>query len=205
MGWLFYKPTYFKANGKVDRKAQMDVLYEREWPRLQLVKSVMKGNMYYAAIMVLKEEKVVNGKKVLVDVPEEERKIYGESYQTDVDPCSGDFGEKPIGDAYGFPDSILKLLNTLSDEDRKRVAEYKDDEKRKRQLSKMPVGSKIQIVCDSFYRGKEGEDKPGDILTLVKKYVRTKYARGTVLRWVNLKQNYYIKQNEIPVDYVVIS
>lgn len=202
MGWLTYKATCFKANGSVDRKAQMDRSYRPDEGRLKILKSVMKGSIYYAAVLELKKKKVVDGKTVYVDVPEEKRKIYGESYLTSVE--HGMFSEKCMGDLSAAPDSILNLINTLSEEDKHRIETYREGEKRQKALSKFPVGTKISMICESFYSGRAGEDKPGDTITLVKDWCYTSRSKKQVCRWINRKQNYFVPQWEIPADYVVL-
>ena len=52
MGWTGYHVDTYK--GKIDRKSECDKLWTQEehdgYPKLEVLKSVMKGSTYYAAV-----------------------------------------------------------------------------------------------------------------------------------------------------------
>ena len=47
MGWLFYNSIYFKSNGSVDRKKEIDSGFDEGY---SVLKSTMIGATYYGAI-----------------------------------------------------------------------------------------------------------------------------------------------------------
>ena len=54
MGWTSYEATYFKKNGDIDRKAECDAYFMRDNAgHYKVVKSSMKGTVYYAAVTTL--------------------------------------------------------------------------------------------------------------------------------------------------------
>lgn len=48
MGWDFCHATHYKADGKVDRKAELDARFT--WGNHKVLKSSLKGTTYYAAV-----------------------------------------------------------------------------------------------------------------------------------------------------------
>lgn len=52
MGWTSTTATHYTESGKIDRKAECDNLYtwETEKRKNDVIKSLMKGNIYYAAV-----------------------------------------------------------------------------------------------------------------------------------------------------------
>lgn len=85
MGWTGYQATYFK-NGKVDRKAECDSYFIESLNRgnFQVIKSAMKGSVYYAAVkdMVRCEGKDEKGHHIFV--PIEDGKVRGYVFLTSV-------------------------------------------------------------------------------------------------------------------------
>ena len=47
MGWLFYDSVYFKPNGQVDRKKEIENTFSEGYT---VVKSTMVGSVYYGAV-----------------------------------------------------------------------------------------------------------------------------------------------------------
>lgn len=56
MGWTAYRATYYKKDGSVNRKKEMDERWSQKehdgYPELNVLKSRMVGSVYYAAIEV---------------------------------------------------------------------------------------------------------------------------------------------------------
>jgi hypothetical protein len=67
MGWTSYNATFYK-NGKVDRKAEIDYLFNRDG--YSVLKSTMVGTTYYGAVKYTnrKGEEVVFGLVCLTKV-----------------------------------------------------------------------------------------------------------------------------------------
>ena len=57
MGWDYCRATHYK-DGKVDRKAECDELYNwsNEKKTVRVLRSSMKGNVYYAAVEITTSE-----------------------------------------------------------------------------------------------------------------------------------------------------
>lgn len=56
MGWTSYRATHYK-NGKIDRKAECDsaLTYTSEFTQQTVIKSSMKGTVYYGAVETIKD------------------------------------------------------------------------------------------------------------------------------------------------------
>ena len=88
MGWTGYHATHYK-NGKVDRKAECDAYFMEGLNRghFNVLKSSMVGSTYYAAVSPLKKSngKDDNGNYIYVDIPENERIVFGVVFLTSTD------------------------------------------------------------------------------------------------------------------------
>lgn len=149
MGWTRYDAHCYNPNGKVDRKAECDRLFNWSEPynntslnvsgqrTVEVVKSVMVGSTYYAALRVTHEREEENGKKTI------HKSVFGMVCLTaGRSRWDGyDFGVKEIEETCGpnasrCPESILKLLdaphNDFAQNWRTRCHEYNERQKQKR-------------------------------------------------------------------------
>ena len=110
MGWFCYDATHYDRHGKVDRKAEMDRLYnwEDETKTVKVLKSALYGATYYAAVEVTEKETGKRYVTAAVDLT-----------------SSGDgwynFGYKAMGETmgpyqYDCPKGILDLLTPTENE-----------------------------------------------------------------------------------------
>jgi len=138
MGWDFWHVDSW--NGKIDRKKEMDKQYtwENDAAKVCVVKSVMKGSTYYAAIEHLEKS---SG----------ERTVHGVVGLTRIDAkdyCN--FGCKTMGESmepfyYDCPKSILDLLTETDNENalnwRAKCRENAD----KPTIGKLAIGTIIEF------------------------------------------------------------
>ena len=117
MGWTSYRPTYFKPNGQVDRKAECDAYFMGDCNKgyYNVKKSAMVGSTYYAAVEKVYEK--VDGKDVYI--PENERTTWAAIFLTSVE--NGEFFYKDMDETSGpyncdCPKGILKLLSPTDNE-----------------------------------------------------------------------------------------
>jgi hypothetical protein len=203
MGWTEHAASYFYPNGSVNRKAECDYYFEGSLNRghYKILKSVMKGSVYYGAIMPLKRPmKNAFGDNVLgadgwyiyEDVPESEREVVGVVIRTYVND-KNNFGYKLISETsgpcyYDCPKSILDILtptdNAFAQEWRKKCY----DNLSKPSLSKLPIGAEIQFS----YCGK--------IVTLRKSPPRYRFKKSF---WINDADFTYFSKKRIPRDFTI--
>lgn len=129
MGFTYLKPSFFKSNGEIDRKAECDAVFLQDGLKkhYRVLKSAMRGSEYYAAIQTLEECVGVeqDGKekwKPIANGP-----IWAAVFITMIDK-HGHFGYKSISETEGpchwkCPKSILKLL---SDTDNRNAIEWRN-------------------------------------------------------------------------------
>lgn len=203
MGWTSYHATYYK-NGTVDRKAECDAYFMEGLNRghFLVIKSVMVGTVYYAAVQTLKKcaGKDDTGHYIYKDIPDEERKTWAAVFLTSVDKndyCN--FAYKDMDETvgpcyYDCPESILKLLSETDSEYalhwREECRKCAADKARKRKLTKLAENARIRFK--SMYDTKachKGEE------VILEKDWRGKW-RGYGYTWP-LKM--------IPADYEIIA
>lgn len=105
MGWTYQSAKFYKENGSIDRKAECDNMcnWEGKTKKYKVLKSVMKGRVYYAAG---EETDKVTG----------ETKVFAWVILTGTDSRSWyNFGHKMMDESVGpfecdCPKSILELL-----------------------------------------------------------------------------------------------
>ena len=116
MGWTSYLPMHFTKSGNINRKAECDktFTYGSDSKRYKVLKSTMKGSVYYAAIQNIAcfDGFDDDGKEIYT--PIENGKVWcaicltkvkdGEFYCKDMDETMG-----PL--YYDCPKSILNLLS----------------------------------------------------------------------------------------------
>ena len=177
MGWTSYHATHYKK-GAVDRKAECDAYFmeglNRGW--YDILKSSMVGSVYYAAVKPLKKYSYndENSEKVIVDIPINEQQVFGAVFLTSTDSKSYfNFSYKDMDETvgpcyYDCPKGILDLLTPTDSEWannwRTKCREKLEKKKNPNALSKLPVGSIIQITMpfDTIYF------REGDIVKLRK-------------------------------------
>ena len=149
MGWLFYDSIYFKPNGQVDRKQELDKMFNGNW---ELVRSAMVGTTYYAAVRC-KRTGVVEASVILTS-----------SYKKG----GHNFGYKDMTENMGpneaqCPKCILNLLtpteHEYAKEWRERCWQYHKDAKSPLAFKNLPLGAKVvwTIPHERFTGGKKGE------------------------------------------------
>lgn len=159
MGWTGYHATHYK-NGKIDRKAECDAYFMEGLNRghFNVLKSSMVGNTYYAAVSPLKKSngKDDNGNYIYVDIPENERIVFGAVFLTSTDAKDYyNFSYKDMDETcgpykYDCPKGILDLLtpteNEYALEWRKACYENLAKKKNPNALNKLPVGTVIKVI-----------------------------------------------------------
>lgn len=185
MGWISYHVDTYK--GKIDRKSECDKLWMQEeydgYPKLEVLKSVMKGSTYYAAVQNVTEG-ITFGIVVLTRV-------------NNKDYCN--FAYKEMDETMGpgyceCPDSILKLLspteNEFAIEWRKNCAEYNAKRKAKQIPSKLAIGTKIRFKLGN------GEER------VIKKMSPSRQFKRTW--WWIMGSSSYFPATRIPEEFEII-
>lgn len=204
MGWTSYEATYFKKNGDIDRKAECDAYFMRDNAgHYKVVKSSMKGIVYYAAVTTLTKYigKDENGKSMYESIPEDKQEVWAAVFLTrteegryfyykDQDETAG-----PCEDH--CPKCILDLLSNTDHELaldwRKRCRKNIQKSNKLSKLDRLKNGSVIRFHSIlSFTNG----INIGDEMTLTKinrKWIYEKY--GT---------RYSFKKTYINPDYEIL-
>lgn len=195
MGWTGYRAKYYK-NGKVDRKAECDAYFMEGLNRgyYDVLKSSMVGSVYYAAVKPLKRygDKDENGERVIVDIPTNEQQVFGVVFLTSTDSKNYfNFSYKDMDETvgpcyYDCPKGILDLLTPTDSEWannwRAKCREQLEKKKNPNSLSKLPVGTIIQVTMPYNTRF----FKEGDIVKLQKRQ-----------NWENNRTAWYVVQMSI--------
>ena len=157
MGWTEYHATYYK-NGKVDRKAELDVMYnwEDENRKVEVLKSSMVGSTYYAAIKSLNKTNGYERICAAICLTSTNMKDYYNFAYKDMDETCGPY-------QYDCPKGILDLLSPTDNEyaNAWRKACYDNIEKKKNPnaLGKLPVDTVIKVIMPfDTRRCKEGQE-----------------------------------------------
>ena len=151
MGWLEYRATHYK-NGKVDRKAEMDAIYnwEDDFRGAEVLKSTIVGSTYYAAIRSFNKTNGFECVTAAVCLTSTNNKNYYNFAYKDMDETMGPY-------KFDCPKGILDLLtpteNEYALEWRKACYENLAKKKNPNALSKLPVGTVIKVImpCDTTY------------------------------------------------------
>lgn len=201
MGWTSYHATHYKQSGDIDRKAECDgyFLEGLNSGYYRVLKSVMVGSVYYAAVQSLKKYvgKDENGNSIYED--EQCADVWAAVILTQVDRNDYfNFAYKVMDESmgpcyYDCPASILKLLSPTDSGYalawRENCRQKMEQKKSPTALSNLPIGAKIQI--------KRGDE----IKTYVKHAPAYQFKRPF---WYNPVENNYIPANRIPSDYQVV-
>lgn len=212
MGWTGeYWPSW-KNHGTADRKAHIDSMIE-EYGQRKVLKSVMVGTTYYAAVQWLKSyEKVESGGDrygyAFFDLPAEKQVVYGQVVLTQY--FKDEFRWKDMSEDMGpgycdCPMSILSLLSPTesyyANEWRQRCIENNEKKKAARKnpesLSNLPVGATIQFPA----KYNTNACKAGETVTLTKR-IRHNAKRDTSI-WYGM--GYRWPTRMIPEKYTVLS
>lgn len=194
MGWTWYHATNYKR-GNVDRKAEIDALWNDNGGRTEVVKSTVKGSVYYGAIK-----------------SKEDGKVFAVVYKTGTDSKDYfNFGYKDMDETMGpceaeCPVSILDLLSPTDHEWalewRERCRKNAVKSKKKRSLSTLKEGSVIQFVYPYEY---STYFKKGEVITMEKRcvcrYIRNGKDKSTY-RWCS--GMVYMPQTRIPEDFEIV-
>ena len=205
MGWTEYSAVHFYKNGTINRKAECDGYFVDSLNRghYKIVKSTMRGSVYYGAVTPLRRAVIgTNGKPledengwyIYEDIPEEEQEIVGVVVLTYVNNKNG-FGYKVISETCGpcYYDCPKSILDVLTPTDSAYAQEWRRkcyDNLAKPSISKLPVGTEIQFE----YSGKT--------LTLRKSAPRYQFKTPF---WMNDANCTYFSKKRIPRDFKIVS
>ena len=147
MGWTGYMPTHFTKSGNINRKAECDAYFMEglNKGRFSVLKSVMKGSVYYAAV----KNMVRYDKETDTYEPIDDGTVWGIVFLTSVE--KGMFYYKDMSEDmgpcyYDCPETILKLL---SETDSKWALEWrqkcheKNEQAKIHNLSNLVIGTEI--------------------------------------------------------------
>lgn len=198
MGWTSFNAEFYKRNGQIDRKKEMDKRYEQEehdgsdfkggichYPQFKVLKSAMIGRIYYAAV------EITNSK-------ENTREVFGAVAIT----CTNmkdyyNFSYKDMEETmepyyYDCPKGILDLLTPTDNENantwRKKCRNKLKLKKERKTISTLPVGS---IIKFKRYNG--------EIVELIKHEPAYQYSRSF---WFD--GTYHWKTKNIPDNFEII-
>lgn len=192
MGWTSYNAKFYKQNGEIDRKAEIDDMFARPNSNkvsYKVLKSAMVGSVYYGAIercelqtnQQIKRE--VFGLVVLTKV---NMKDYYNFYYKEISEDCGPAEAK-------CPINILKLLTESDNENavawRNRCYAYHEERKSDDSLSNLPIGSCIRTNIN------------GKTYDLVKRGPNQQFKRCW---WFCPSEVRYVKVKNI-TEYTVIS
>ena len=131
MGWTEYHATYYK-NGKVDRKAECDNLWNKD---CKVLKSAMKGKIYYCALQT--PEGDVIGQVVITSGTNRRDPYFNFGYKA-MDETDGPY-------YYDCPKSILNLLTPTDNEYANQWRnECREKAKHKSWIKDLPIGAKVE-------------------------------------------------------------
>lgn len=185
MGWISYHATHYK-NDRIDRKAELDSLWETD-ATFKILKSSVIGSTYYAAV---KGDDRIFGMVILT--------------HTDMKDCFN-FSYKEISEDagpyyYDCPKGILDLLtptdNKYANVWREKCYENIKAKRDPNALMNLPEGSKIKVImpCDTMLYSKGDEV----ILTKHKNYMTKRSA------WYTDQARFSQKLMKVITDYEVI-
>ena len=157
MGWTSYHATHYK-NGKVDRKAECDAYFLEGLNRghYEVVKSAMRGAIYYAAVkhLVKYVGRDEDGKSIYESLPKEDQSTFAAVFVTSVDNNDYyNFSYKDMEESMGpcYYDCPVNILNVLSPTDSEFANNWREQCRQKAKgtsklLRNLPVGTKIQVT-----------------------------------------------------------
>lgn len=203
MGWTGTHATYYKLyNGRklVDVKAECDSYWTHDYGRFKVLKSAVVGSVYYAAIAVCRKwpEGAEHTPGTLIDVPEDEREVFGVVFRTRVDHKNYfNFTYKEIYESSGpcedhCPVGIINLLTPTDSEFandwRNRCKAYAAKKKSPNNPSKLPIGTKIKYT-----------DSRGEVI-LEKRAPAYQFKTSW---WYNAEKHQYVSKKNIPENFEI--
>ena len=185
MGWTYYQATYYKKGGKIDRLEQCRAEFSKYPSWATIVKDIIVGNVYYAAMKSSKSGE-----------------IWALIVVTETD--GNEFGYKNMDETYGpcyydCPIGILKLLspteNEYAKEWRKNCYAAIEQKRKKQKLARLLDTAKtIRVTLPDTFHGKFYQ--PKETVELCK------YTHG---RWVDwTKRAAFHKKSVIEYGFTVI-
>lgn len=189
MGWTSYHATEYKK-GNVDKKAECEKIFTQEengkYAKLKVLKSVMVGNTFYAAVEASRNNVVEDIFAVVVLTSVNNRDYYNFSYKEMSEECG------PC--QYDCPKSILDLLTETKSEWamewRKKCRERIEKKKNGKNASALPIGAIIKFtLCDKEF-------------TLEKKAPNYQFKRSW---WYNASNNTYMPAARIPDNFEIVN
>lgn len=185
MGWTWYNAGYYK-NGKIDRKAEMDEKFN--WTegerKVSVLKSVMRGSVYYAAVRSQNESNGTDKTVAVVCLTSTNMKDYTNFGYKDMDET---MGPGPSN----CPKSILDLLTPTDSE---WANEWRDrcrkNLERNRAKKPLPVGTIIEIEWN------------GEKRRLERMAPNHQFRRPW---WLVLGMSRYIPARYLPKEYTIVT
>ena len=189
MGWTETSAIHRKANGQADVKAELDAIYtwadnihKSKVLKSQIVRGEFHKSVYYAAVE-RKEQPYhaamrndgTDGREVFCAVVliEDATELGFDFMYKDMDEFAGPIEQH-------CPSSILDLLTETNsewaNEWRGKCHENAEDKAFRAKLSKLPLGSRIELTLDEELQFIFGD--PGDTFTLVREQI------GRTKRWM---------------------
>ena len=178
MGWISHRATKYKNSRTIDRKAEIDALWNEEINQnCKVLKSSMVGSVYYGAIQV--DENNIHAAICLTSVDMQE--YYNFSYKLMDETMGPMYFDCPVG--------ILKLLTKTDDEYanewRRRCWENyeskRSEKKNSNSLKNLPVGTKISFIAK--YPTNNSEEGEEIVLTKIQRFDRAIWYRKG-FRWL---------------------
>jgi hypothetical protein len=209
MGWLEYPATYHYDNGSVNRKKECDSHFEDglNAGHFKILKSTMKGSVYYAAIMPLKKPvyneqgehaKDADSNYMYVPIPAKDREVIGVVVLTGTRKNGYWFAYKSMDETvgpcyYDCPATILDLLTPTTNPSALDWRRKCQERAGKQKHGALPVGATIEFV------------KNGNTYTLTKRAPAHQFKNT----WWSCEDEegimrYYSKKR-IPVDFSVVN
>lgn len=189
MGWTNYHAIHYNESGKIDRKAECDsrINYEEESRSCKVLKSAMRGSTYYAAVEYTNEETGEHEVFAAIFLTRTTMRDYYNFWYKDMDETCGPF-------ECDCPKGILDLLTETdsewANEWRKKCRERLKGKTPKQMLSKLPIGTTIEI------------DRNGKIIRLTKMPPRYQFKTPW---WYNAESNTYMPKKALSnISYTVI-
>lgn len=200
MGWTSYHASFYKNNGSVDRKAELDYLYRGSVNHDMFIirKSSMIGSTYYAAIEIAKKRGEYHEEKKeydYIDIPVDEREIVPVVIITTTDMkdyfnfCYKDVG---IWGYYDCPKGILDLIKTDDESTLKWIAKCNEERAKKNSsiIKNLPIGATVEWTKHN------GE-----------KVILLKHAPAYQFKtwfWYNMANNCYVKKNLVREENIKV-
>ncbi|WP_346961310.1 hypothetical protein [Clostridium sp.] len=198
MGWTSYHAEFYKRNGQIDRKNEMNKIFTQEehdgadyqggtchYPQYRVLKSVMVSSVYYAAIEItnsIKNTREVFGAVALTSTNLKD--YYNFSYK-DMDDTMEPY-------YYDCSKGILDLLTPTNNKNaniwREKCRNKLKLKMEKKTINTLPVGSKIKFKRNN-----------GELIELIKHEPAYQYSRPF---WFD--GTYHWQTKHIPDNFEII-